>query len=242
MDSRKFYNKSVPYILALIVGMIPAMILRAFFIKVLDVGTANLIFIIVFAVCIIVQQEITAFLEDFILPWILKRIPNKKKSIPVNQIEATEDPNEDEKYPWKTEVDNIRLNYENQYLEEKKEKIDLFLKYTHLTMAPYVTNNELLLFDEYIRCYSLKVSLPTKLTPIKPSKLKIPDLYHFGWNMANYFETKKEDVSPWLKEVFFQLLNEDINNITKKLRHSTNKKYYIPIVEDIPKYLREQKS
>lgn len=67
-------------------------------------------------------------------------------------------------------------------------------------------------------------------------------MYHLGWNMSHYFGFQKQDVATWLQKVFWDLREAKLPDITKKLHDSTKNEYNIPIIKDIPKYLREQKS
>ena len=196
-----------------------------------DVGTANLTFVIVLGVCIIAYLIILATLAHIIVPWIMKKLPNEKK-----KFASTIIPNEKEKTP-KQSIENIRQDSERRYIEKQNAKISLFLEYVHLTMAPYVTDDELLRLDEYIRCYAGEESLPDNLIPIKPNKLKNHDMFHFGWNMAHYFGHKKQDVVSWLQSVFLDLRELEFSYIKGKLYDTQTEKYTIPNIDDIPKYL-----
>jgi hypothetical protein len=62
-------------------------------------------------------------------------------------------------------------------------------------------------------------------------------MYHFGWNMSHYFGFQKQNVAPWLQEVFWDLRETKLPDITKKLHDSTKNEYNIPIIKDIPEYL-----
>ena len=115
------------------------------------------------------------------------------------------------------------------------------MEYSRLTMTPHITDDELLRLDEYIRCYAVEESLPDNLIPIKPDKLKNPDMFHFGWNMAHYFDYKKQDVVSWLQSVFLDLRELEFSYIKGKLYDMQTRKYTIPNIDDIPKYLAEQK-
>jgi hypothetical protein len=75
-------------------------------------------------------------------------------------------------------------------------------------MGPYVTEDELDRLDEYVELFAREAALPDSVAPIKPMRLKNPDLYHFGWNMQYYFQVgKREDVVPWLQSVFSELID-----------------------------------
>lgn len=235
MDYRKINSQIILLLIILIVSVTISMIGRRVMIeKGFDAGTANLTFVIILGVCIVAFLAIMAALAHAIVPWIMKMLPSKKKPSPTVVQESLF--NEKEETP-KQFIKDIRQDAESRYIEKQNARINLFLEYSHLTMAPYVTDDELLRLDEYIQCYAREEALPNKLTPIRPDKLKNPDMFHFGWNMAHYFDHKKQDVVPWLQHVFADLQELEYSYIKGKLHDSQTKKHTIPNIDDIPKYL-----
>jgi len=238
MDYRKINSHIILLLIVFVVGLAIAMLVRLIVLdKGTDVGTANLTFVIILGVCIIVYLIILATLAHIIVPWIMKKLPNEEQSAPT--VIENNAYNEKEETP-KQSVEAIRQNYTRDYAEKQNEKINLFLKYSRLSMAPYTTDDELLRLDEYIRCYAGKESLPDNLIPIKPAKLKNHDIFHFGWNMAHYFDNKKQDVVPWLQSVFLDLRELEFSYIKGKLYDAQAEKYTIPNIDDIPKYLAKR--
>ena len=238
MDYRKINSHIILLLIVFIVGLTIAMLGRLIILdKGADAGTANLTFVIILGVCIITYLIILATLAHTIVPWIMKKLPSKKKSAPT--ITENNVSNEKEKTP-KQSIEDIRENYTRIYIEKQNEKINLFLEYSRLTMTPHITDDELLRLGEYIRCYACEESLPDNLTPIKPNKLKNHDIFHFGWNMAHYFDYKKQDVVSWLQSVFLDLQELEFSYIKGKLYDMQTRKYTIPNIDDIPKYLAEQ--
>jgi hypothetical protein len=169
--------------------------------------------------------------------FIAKLLP-KKKETTLQVIEDNDTPNEKEEIP-KQSTESIRQNYTKLYIEKQTAKINLFLKYSQWTMVSYITLDEMLLLDECIRCYAFEESLPEGIITISPIKLKNPDMFHFGWNMTNYFGFPKHDVVPWLQQVFTELQELEYSTIYGKLGHTPTGKQTIPIIDDIPKYLAE---
>lgn len=204
-----------------------------------DAGTANLTFFIVMGVCAIAYMVILATLAHAIVPWVMKRIPKKKDATPIVLPENIPDEKEE---TLQISIEEIRQNANKFHIEEQNNKINLFLEYSHLTMAPYLTDDELLQLDEYIRCYAREDILSKNPSPIKPSKLKNSDMFHFGWNMAHYFGYDKQDVVPWLQAVFFGLNKLSFSTIKGKLYDYQTRKYKIPNIDDIPKYMSEIKA
>jgi hypothetical protein len=235
MDYRKINSHIILLLIVFIVGLTIAMLGRLVMLdKGLDSGTANLTFVIILSLCIIGYLIILGTLANAVIPWIMRRLPNKKKSIPI--VAQDNVSNEKEETPERS-VNDIRQNAEKLYFEKQNDKINLFLEYSHLTMAPYITDDELLRLDEYIRCYAGEEVLPDNLMPIKPGKLKNPDMFHFGWNMAHYFDHKKQDVVPWLQSVFFDLRELEPSYVKGKLYDTQTRKHIIPNMDDIPEYL-----
>jgi hypothetical protein len=242
MDYRKINSHIILILIIFIVGLTIAMLGRLIMLdKGFDVGTANLTFVIVLSVCIIGYLIILATLAHAVIPWIMKRLPNKRKPLPTvisNSVsdETTFDRTECSQKE-ETSIQEIREDSDRRYLEKQTTQINLFIEYSHLTMAPFVTDDQLLRLDKAIQCYAQEEALPDKLTPIKPNKLKNPDMFHFGWNMAHYFDHKKQDVVPWLQFVFSDLRELEPSYIKGKLYDTQTRKHIIPNMDDIPKYL-----
>ncbi|MDL2265575.1 magnesium transporter [Parabacteroides sp. OttesenSCG-928-G07] len=240
MDYRKINSHIILLSIVLLVGVTISMIGRRIMLeKGFDAGTANLTFVIILGICIIAYLVIIATLAHVIFPWIEKKILKKKKTKAIVPPENTL--NEKEEMP-EISIEEIRQNANKFHIEEQNDKINLFLEYSHLTMAPYLTDDELLHLDEYIRYYVKEDILPDNLIPIKPDKLKNPDMFHFGWNMAHYFGNDKQDVVPWLQAVFFGLKELSFSTIKGKLYDYQTQKYKIPNIDNIHKYMSERKS
>lgn len=191
-----------------------------------------------------------------IVPWIMQKLPERKAIILSEEQQATEITNEKEKpeekerqeeaqaLPELTQtqaIESIRQNSEKRYIEKLSVQIQIFQEYTHLTMAPYVTDDELLRLDEYIEYFAREEALPKDIKPIKPKKLKNPDIFHFGWNMSHYFSIgKKYEVVPWLQSVFIDLQELESSYIRGKLHDSRTQTRTIPNIDNIPKFLEKQ--
>lgn len=188
MDYRKINSHIVLILIIFTVGLTIAMLGRLIMLdKGFDTGTANLTFVIVLGVCIIGYLIILGTLAHAVIPWIMKRLPEKKAAPAILQESI---PDKKEETP-KQSIDEIREDSDRRYLEKQATQISLFIEYSHLTMAPFVTDDELLRLDEAIQCYARREALPEDFTPINPKKLKNPDLFHFGWNMTHYFGRDK---------------------------------------------------
>jgi len=238
MDYRKINSHIILLLTVLIVSITISMIGRIVVLeKGFDTGTAN----IILGICVIGYLIILATLAHTIVPWVMKKLPRKKTTTPT-VIQDNENISSEKEKTQEQSIKDIRQNAEKLYIEKQTAKINLFLEYSHLAMAPHITDDELLRLDEYIRCYAREESLPDNLTPIKPTELKKTDMFHFGWNMTNYFGYDKQDVVPWLQLVFLDLSKLETSTIKGKLHDSQTRKHIIPNIDDIPKFLAEQNS
>jgi len=152
MDYRKINSHIILLLIVSIVGLTIAMVGRLIVLeKEIDTGTANLTFVIILGVCVIAYLIILATLSHVIVPWIMKKLPNKKRTA----IIITDDNvlNE-EKRIQKPSIEDIRKDAEKRHIEKQNEKINLFIEYSHLAMAPYVTDDELYRLDSCIELYA----------------------------------------------------------------------------------------
>jgi len=234
MDYRKINSHIILLAIVIVVGLLVAMVARlAVLGKGADTGTANLVFVIVLGICAVIYLIIMAVFSHTVVPWFIKKLPEKKH--PAAEAEAVsllEDMSV-------VNVEQIKQEADRRLIERRKEKIELFQRYGHRTMGPYVTSDELARLDRCVDCYGREEACPVDFVPIRPEKLKNADLFHFGWNMAHYFGQPKQDVVPWLKTVFVSLTDLENSYIKGKLRDYQTEKYIIPNIENIPKYMAE---
>jgi len=136
-----------------------------------------------------------------------------------------------------------RIDWKEQHEREFQERLAPFREYTHFAMGQYVSEVELARLDGYVELFAREVPLPSDITPIRPERLKNPDLYHFGWNMQNYFKVgKREDAVPWLQKVFAPLKDLEFSTIKGKLHDPQTRRHTIPNIDDIPKFMAEKRS
>ena len=230
-------NHGYVILLAIVVvaGLLVAMLARlAILAKGADVGTANLVFLIVLGICaifyLVVLSVSSGVVDIFSRKQALGRIRRESADVSVM-------PNE----PSITEINRIKQETDRKYFDSQKEKLNLFLHYTQNTLGPYITEVELSKLVHYVECYAWQQPLPDDLLPVKPKRLKNADLFHFGWNMANYYGQPKQEVVPWLKSVFVPLAELEDSYVKGKLYDGQTKKYIIPNIEDLEAYMSEQK-
>lgn len=237
MDFRKINSYVILLAIVVVVGLFVSMVARLVILaKGADTGTANLVFIIVMGICMIFYLTVMAAFSsvvDFVADKIFPKIA--EKNLPTAESEIIEPAdNISEK-----DIEHIKQEANKWFVERQREQIELFRRYAHRKVGPYITSNELVRLDLYIEYYALQESGPTELTPIRPQKLKNADLFHFGWNMAHYFGRPKQEVVPWLKSAFVPLAELEDSYVKGKLYSPQTRQFIIPNIADIPQYMAE---
>ena len=237
MDFRKINSYAILLAIVVVVGLLVSMIARFVILeKGADTGTANLVFIIVMGVCAIFYLTVMAAFSsvaDFVVDKILPKIT--RKNAPAVEAKITEPAN----HVSDMDIEQIKQEVDKRFLERQKGQIELFRRYAHREVGPYITSDELVRLDRYIEYYALQESGSTELTPIRPQKLKNADLFHFGWNMAHYFGRPKQEVVPWLKSAFVPLAELEDSYIKGKLYSPQTRQFIISNITDIPQYMAE---
>lgn len=237
MDFRKINSYVILLAIVVVVGLLVSMVARfVILVKGADTGTANLVFIIVMGVCAIFYLTVMAAFSsvaDFVADKILPKIT--RKNPPAIEAEITEPAD----HVSDMDIEQIKQEADKRFLERQKEQIELFRRYAHREVGPYINSDELSRLDRYIECYALQEPYPAELTSIHPQKLKNADLFHFGWNMAHYFGRPKQDVVPWLKSVFAPLAELEDSYIKGKLYSPQTRQFTIPNMADITQYMTD---
>ncbi|WP_302375297.1 magnesium transporter [Alistipes timonensis] len=237
MDFRKINSYVILLAIVVVVGLLVSMVARLVILaKGADTGTANLVFIIVMGICMIFYLTVMAAFSsvaDFVADKIFSKIAGKNLPTAESGIIEPAD-NISEK-----DIEHIKQEADKRFIERQKKQIELFRRYAHREVGPYVTSDELVRLDRYIEYYALQESEGTELPTIRPQKLKNADLFHFGWNMAHYFGRPKQEVVPWLKSAFVPLAELEDSYIKGKLYSPQTRQFIISNITDIPQYMAE---
>ncbi len=231
-----------------------------------DIGTANLTFVIVLGGVVFAYYLFITLWES-----AQQLIANKRRpdELPGNDDDDEPEPDYNFAYPYISddEQDELDESGDDDSGEEEtpliintppapkrpdwvevrerefQEKFEPFREYLRFAMEPYVSAEELARLDEYVELFARETSLPKDIVPIRPARLKNPDLYHFGWNMQNYFGVgKREEVVPWLQRVFTPLRDLEFSTIKGKLHDPQTRRHTIPNIDNIPKFMAEKRS
>ena len=120
-------------------------------------------------------------------------------------------------------IEQIRVQHQNIITNQKQAKIDIAIHYTQKEFAFYTTDKDLKLLCDYVIMFAEKLDFEN-ITPIKVKNLSNLDLYHFGWNLWNYFKPiKQEEVSKLLKMAFSALKDIEVDSIKSHLKDDPKK-------------------
>ena len=196
-----------------------------------DSFTTFMVFIVVLGIAIIVYLSIHVILQELMLPWIgkgLSKIPyfqNKINKLPA--IEIQEDVTE------QRSLEDIRNEQLQNRVKEQEEKLNVALDYTRKTFAPYVSDEYIELLCDNLKVYADKLN-PENLLPVKAKELLPIDIFHFGWNIWNYFKIGKQiDIALFLKKVFPDILKDTEVETIKSHLKDEERKGFIKIRESL---------
>ncbi len=234
MNLRNNHSYIILLAIVVVVGLLVAMLARLTILaKGADVGTANLVFLIVLGTCAIFYLVVLSVSSGVIDIFSHKQaFRRRQQDSDIGVISNA---------PEAIDFTRVKQEADRKYFDSQKEKLNLFLHYTQNALGPYITEVELSKLIHYVECYAWQQPLPDDLHPVKPERLKNADLFHFGWNMANYYGQPKQEVVPWLKSVFVPLAELEDSYIKGKLYDGQAKRYIIPNIEDLEAYMSEQK-
>ena len=134
-------------------------------------------------------------------------------------------------------LESIRKTQLQQKQQNESVKLQIALDYTRNQFALYVTDEDLDTLCNAVCFYSKKEEIPNGIS-VHTKELSNLDLYHFGWNLWNYFRPiKQEEISKLLKTVFVSLDDIDFDSIKSHLKDEPQKGN-IKIQEDLTDYQR----
>lgn len=217
MDLNKISEQTIMYIVTAIAVMIIAVGVRyASILAGVDVGTANLLFVIVLAVELVLYLLLHKSIDKATAFFVLRRKKSEKCK-----------PNE---------LTGIAK-------ERFEQSIAIFADYTKLAFNDKLSGEDIERLCSYAEQFAKEEELKN-IAPIKVLSRKISnnDLYHYGWNLWNHFRSYRDDrrqecVVAWLKTVFDNLSAIETSTVKGKLT-IFDSKCNITIQKNISDYLR----
>jgi len=229
MDFNKISEQHILHIVMAVTALTIAVSARLICIRSgCDTGTANLVFIIVLGIEVIlylILMKVIIFQFEKLIAW------RKNKEEVKNTV--TKDIN----VP-------IEESVHDQIVRERfEESIAIFQEYTQKSFGRYISSDEMKNLFGYIELFAREQSLEN-IIPVQTPRHQINnnDLYHFGWNLWNHFKNYRQDqtqecVVAWLKVVYANLSDVEFSTIKGKLK-IFDAKSKITIQENIFNYLR----
>ena len=195
-----------------------------------DTFGANLVFIVIFVIGLIFYISYIEVIQRVIPPLFKRRkqaIENQDvvpESNAVGNIEPELKEPIENKTPLINDLDVIREKHQQNEIKRKQEVLDVAIQYTRRTFAPFADDQNINRLCEYVIQYSTGADL-NEAEPVRVKDLQNIDLYHFGWNIWNYFRINtQEDIALFLKIVFSKKLEDvDTDTIRKKLTFNEGK-------------------
>lgn len=253
----KYFEYIVIYLSVLLVCVVGGTLARISFLgKGGDEYTANIVFWVITALSILFYALIILFFDGIIVLF-RKVFPKKGSSVNFIPSENPENVGEkqkqiiDENTPIylvgnseenivnqtteSVNVESIRKTQLQQKRKNESVKLQIALDYTRNQFALYVTDEDLNVLCNAISLYSKKEGIPNGIS-VHTKGLTNLDIYHFGWNIWNYFRPiKQEEISKLLKTVFVSLDDIDLDSIKSHLKDEPQKGN-IKIQEDLTDY------
>jgi len=229
MDFNKISEQHILHIVMAVAALTIAVAARFICVKSdCDTGTANLVFIIVLGVEVIlylILMKVIIFQFEKLVAW--RKNKKEAKEIVVESIKIIREE-----------------SVHDQIVRERfEESITLFQEYTQKSFGRYISPDEIKKLNGYIELFAKEQPL-ANITPVQTPKHQINnnDLYHFGWNMWNHFKNYRQDqtqecVVAWLKVAFTNLNDVELSTIKGKLT-IFDAKSKITIQKSISDYLR----
>ena len=195
-----------------------------------DTFGANLVFIVIFVIGLIFYISYLEVIQKVIPPLFKRRkqtIENRDvvpESNTVGNIEPELKEPIGNEIPVINDLDAIREKQQQDEIKRKQEVLEIAIQYTRTTFAIFADDQNINRLCEYVIQYSTGTELKN-VEPIRVKDLQNIDLYHFGWNLWNYFRiNKQDDIALFLKIVFARNLKDvDTDTIRKKLTFNEGK-------------------
>jgi hypothetical protein len=247
MENQSFLEKIFLYGVVGVTILIFATLFRYISITIgSDDFTANVVFLIVFILGSALYSMILIVLIEVLNLFSKKKVINKEagenKKVEENIAKVEEDGKENTKVinVVKSDDDELSKIIDKNRQEKariEKQELEIAIQYTKEKFALYTSKEDLIKLCEYIEIYSSQGNL-NAITTIKVKQLKYFDVYHFGWNIWNYFNTPNNripqiKIAEFLKNIFKELLKDVGIRVIKSHLKTEPMKGFIKIEENI---------
>lgn len=198
--------------------------------------SGNIVFLIVSGSAFIIYAIIVVILNEIIPKLNIGKFFKYKNTID-EQRENEEHAKDNfvDPLPETANMDILRKTQQQKKLQTEIAKLQIALDYTRNLFALYVTDEDLDALCNAVSLYSKNEKISNDIS-VHTKGLTNLDLYHFGWNIWNYFRPiKQEEISKLLKTVFVSLDDIDLDSVKSHLKDEPQKGN-IKIQEDLTDY------
>ncbi|MDC8105033.1 hypothetical protein MTQ00_10820 [Chryseobacterium sp. B21-037] len=219
----KHFESICMYLPIMVVCILLGTLVRISFIsKGADSFTANIFFIVVIFVGVVIYAGLNLFLHT-VYDIVKRIITNRRQPALVNEVITLKPFIADFKEQVKAN-EMIKLN----------DRLENALKYTREQFTLYTSEEDLYSLCEYITIYSKKERIGGDIKPVKVHTLSNTDLYHFGWNIWRHFDKRKQDeIAIFLKTVFANSFKDVETNSIKSHLKDDESRGIIKLCSDI---------
>jgi hypothetical protein len=238
----KYFEYIAVYLSVLLVcvfvGIIGRMVLLE---KGADEYTAGVFFWISTGFGVIMFAILSLFLNELAERLLNRFLKAEKNEPPVRRI-PNEDQDEQQDVLIKPglsknkesdrDIEQIREARQNAVKSQKQARIDTAILYAQHEFALFASDDDLKQLSKNITIYAEEINLEN-IKPVKVKDLSNLDLYHFGWNLWNYFKVSRQDrAAKFLKLTFACALKDVEENSIKTHMKDDEQKGIIKIIED----------
>lgn len=230
------------FLVCVFVGIIGRLVLLE---KGADEYTAGVFFWISTGFGILMFAILSLFLNDLAERLVNRFLKAKKNESPESRIscedfikieeeiqDALIKPGLSENKNSVRDIEQIREQRQDAIKNQKQARIDTAIRYAQQEFALYASDDDLKQLGRNIIIYAESINFE-KIKPVKVKDLSNLDLYHFGWNIWNYFKVSRQDrAAQFLKLTFADALKDVEEQSIKTHLKDDEQKGLIKIMED----------
>ncbi|MDF9830165.1 hypothetical protein [Parabacteroides sp. PF5-6] len=138
----------------------------------------------------------------------------------IEEENPEEEINELSRIPEQHSLEDIRSEQLQLRQKEQEEKLNVALNYTRKSFVLHLSESDLDILCHNVRIYIDKLDI-AGLQPVKVKDLTAVDLRHFGWNIWNFDDKRRNqtDIAGLLKVVFPDIFREtEVKSIKTHLK------------------------
>ena len=211
-----------------------------------DEYTAGVFFWISTGFGVLIFAILSLFLNELAASLLNRFLKPKKNELPEGRIpsegqakigeerqDALINPELPENKNSVIDIGQIRKERQNAARNQKQARIDAAIHYAQQEFAMYASDDDLEQLGKNLIIYAESINFEN-IKPVKVKDLSNLDLYHFGWNIWNWFKVSRQDrAAQFLKLTFADALKDVEENSIKTHLKDDEHKGLIKIMEEL---------